>query len=501
MNSEIPFVINSDVFTKLATRPMTLELPEIHLSGKELARSFPPGSKCKRNENKARGIMQSRPLDEFNARQMAKGRWFCMVCSKSAAQNFNEAGKGTRTAPLRFFSDGLIIGNAVCRACFKYAKTMGRSGPLRNIRNEMQLLRLYFNYKNRIHGKEPEYPDCLPLDVIAPLQPPTNLEGFVEDLGRKVRRVHRRKEKRDKSPKRKTVQPPPMQAPVMQFKWSPEEYAGREAEIKNGPDIDDIGETKGNKLRMLRVEQFGLMGVMKPVEQPEEEEEPVERRESHRRETKAKAELQIRNLKLMDSIFEDRIAEQNKGWKEIPKKSEKSSIPEVDELPLKRETPAAVKCVLGILANPGSDTLRDISLWRDLIPEMRNCKPSDWQYFKNTHPEVWNIFCIVGKFRFLTLASASAIAIALYESCIDSLKRATPLEVWVPSEEFGEVRKAPELALLYVSRLFESDELVVLGNALATAIWKLCDPNEPPHRRVDEYYLCCQLQEIIAKQH
>jgi hypothetical protein len=484
----------------------------------ELARFYKAGTQCKRTWNEGRQIWHSRPLREFKADAFAKGKWCCLSCGKSKADNDRGCPEHTRTAQLRFFEDGLIIGNAVCKDCFKYAKSMGRSGTLAHIKSERQLMHLYLNFKNFIKGLPMEYPDCLPLPLVGgvvgapapavePLEPVSNLEGFVAEFVEQVQpRVLDLPPVRERSPKRKREVPAP--APPKP-KMTKEEFEQRSAAIADGPDtelMDGIMMTKGNRLRMLRQEYFQLVDVVpKAAPQPRKfkVKVPVEpRRNLHRAKKQSAVEKIATSRKTVDDL-EDRLNEFNEGWKQVSKKQRRDSVseevavlPEVMEPPppapvievpppvvvLKRKAdqlsvstvPATVRSILGMIANPQpEETLADISFWRDLIPEFRKCKPEHWDYFKATQPAVWNIYWLLKKFREVALFDVATMAGALYKTCEAALGQARPVVHTEPT--VLEDMPLEELLSSYVMSELEVINPTVPARVLMGSITGLCD--------------------------
>jgi hypothetical protein len=472
---------------------------------KEFARRYTPGVMCTRSYNNGKQLYQSRPLPEYKADLFAKSDWFCMACSKTAAENEKKhrTGKGTRTFQLKFFDDGLIIGSAVCKDCARHARNIGRSGPLRNIRTEKQLMHLYTNFKNKVEGLPPKYPDCLPITDVQPLEPITNIDGFVNELSARISEVapepskkkkhrHHHHRHRDRSPKRKEKTPEPT------LKWTPEELEDRIAAIRDGPEIP--GTTKGLRINQLRMQQHGFGALPPPPPLPRapepEPELPSEPRFNLPRGTKTQAMEKLQSLHKTDELVLQRISEFN---------AEKQDSGSVTDAPVpppvvvkSADRSAIVKCVLGMVDNPvDGESLRDGSLWRDLIPELRKCQPADWVHFQDTHPEVWNIFWIVKRFRFLSLSNLASMAASLYKTSRDLLASVRPNISGAPLV-LEEVNRVQTLCLSYINCVLDGDDLLAIGWALNKNISKLCGLTEDMRKTLDRRYLCQQLRQLLV---
>jgi hypothetical protein len=213
--------------------------------------------------------------------------------------------------------------------------------------------------------------------------------------------------------------------------------------------------TKGNRLRKLREEFFQLVNVIPKspprAPRPVVVKIPVEPRQRLAREKKKSAVNKMANLQ---DDLEDRLVDYNEGWKQVSKKQRKGAVseaivtlPEVvvvlppvvevkESAPIKKrkveelgpnQVPSVVKAILGMINSPQPDeTLADISFWRDLIPELRKCKPEYWQYFKEKQPVVWNIYWILRKFRSISLLDVATMAAELYATCEPVLTKAIP---------------------------------------------------------------------------
>lgn len=502
---DFQFVLNEDVLN-------AIPLPEVENpapSDPELARRYTAGVMCARAFNKGKKIWQSRPLPKFKADLFAKSDWFCMACSKSAAANEKENRKGgTRTFQLKFFDDGLIIGSAVCRTCARHARNIGRSGPLKNIKNEKDLMHLYANFKNTVLGEAITYPNCMPVPVDqapAPLEELGNYDGFLTELNTKiselgeevrVRKHHHHHKHRDRSPKR------PAPIPEAKSKWTPEELETLITEIRDGPEIP--GTTKGKRINALRMEHHGFGTVLPPSPPKKREPEvvvPVELRRSLSRPKKQQCMEKLVELHKIDYDTKQRISDFNDGWKEISKKQKSGPVTDapvpVPVVVKSAEPPAIVKSILGMIKTPvEGESLVDVSLWRDMIPELRKCKAEDWVYFQDTAPEVWNIFWIVKKFRFLSLSDMSAMATGLYKYSRDLLMNVRPNLNGAPLV-IDEVNRVQTLCLSYINCVLEGQDLLPLGHALERVIRKLCGVTDETKKMVDHTHLCHQLRQLL----
>jgi hypothetical protein len=159
--------------------------------------------------------------------------------------------------------------------------------------------------------------------------------------------------------------------------------------------------------------------------------------------------------------------------------------------------PCIIQSIFGMIdvAYP-KETLADVKLWQDLLPELRNCKLDYAKYFKYAHPETWNIFLLVRNFRFVAFADDAFIAAHLYTTCQRELAAAQPKSK-VDDIVIKPASSVDAICESYIKSVLDTKHIPALTQGLTDALALLCDLVGEEKTQMNKSHLCQQLRGLL----